>query len=190
MVSGCLVARRVLRGQGLDGARLFGYTLGFGRLIGQGIASLQFFCWRALGWHAPAATGFCFLALVLFMVSGWTGRRPPLDSVAVAAGTDAHKLRLLDIPTFAVAAVAALMLVSAFGAITTLWPLGGWDAVAIWNVRARFFYLGYDQFQESLRAVSPASLPTLSAPSARRSRSPVLDARFGQSSGPTNSWDS
>src|SRR5690606_18805661 len=56
-------------------------------------------------------------------------------------------------------AVSLLGFLIAENAIARARPNGSWDAVAIWNARARFFYRGYEAFPESLQHVERFSHP-------------------------------
>ena len=158
--SGGLVAASALRRGGVRGTRLIGYSVGFGPLIGQGMASLQFFYFRALGWRPATTADFLVLLGVLLLIleaGEWAGRARNLSHKSAVARPS--WLSLLEMVAFAGASCVAAAVWHAFSDIGSHWPIGSWDAVAIWNLKARLLYHGYDTFPTALQALWPPSLP-------------------------------
>lgn len=153
--AGCLPAWIALRRHGVHGGLLVGYTVGFGLLVGQGLASLQVFYWRLAGLAAPGIVAFLALTALVVLLTWWSSS-PPADA---GPRRPSRAFGVLD----AVAAVAFLatvvVVVQGYHAFTAQWPEGGWDAVGAWNLRAKSLFHGYDHFPELLGLTTPGAMP-------------------------------
>jgi hypothetical protein len=156
--AGILPAWLVLRAEGLQGAQLVLNSVAFGPGVGLGIVSFQLFFWRAAGFGSPRLTTFLMLIAVL---GGGLALRP-----ARAQNVSQPVTKLdLGLPVTLVAylalAVSAWSVFSAYQSMERAWPDGVWDAVAIYNVKARIFHDRYDDFPEVLKAYVHPNYPLL-----------------------------
>jgi hypothetical protein len=155
VLCGCAIAFLVLAGGGLQGARRWWHALAFGPAAGLGLLSLCVFYWRVFGlprprlWHVVT---ILVISLGILAARVVTSEKPPRATAS---------WRLTPGDALACGALlAALALLLAYHATTRrVWPEGTWDAVAIWNVRARFLERGYERFPELLAQVPADSHP-------------------------------
>jgi len=125
--------------------------------IGLGLSSVGFFLWlMAFGSNT---TGLFAVEIVTFLVvlavSARKSARRGLSFGALDPPNVASQVRLLVI---ACAAILLLSLAS-FGAISGNSPHGGWDAVQIWNLRARFLFRGGENWTDAFTTLLPWSQP-------------------------------
>lgn len=153
--TGSLIAFRALHVRGVRGATLLGYTFGMGPLVGQGLASLPMFYWRLTGWHRPGLIDFLLVSAVAFGLAGWASRGEPVKAESAEAR---RRPGWIDLVCTAAMLAAIVRLWDAFVTFTGHWPQGGWDAVAIWNVRAKTLYRGYDLFPTLVLRTVPGGL--------------------------------
>lgn len=159
---GCGVAWLGLRAAGLRDRRLGLHTAAFGPGLGLGIASLLTFFCRTFGLPRPGLGSLLAAgALLAAAIAGMEARRRR-RSVREEISPPALPVRF---PVF-VRAVALLMLLVSTGLfldtlrmVSRTWPEGTWDAVAVWNVRARFLDRDYERAPELLKKVDPVSHP-------------------------------
>lgn len=161
--AGCLLAALALRAGGVTGWRCTRYALGLGPGLGLGIASLTLFFGRLLGLGQPGLVAlllvFAGLAAAIF---AWSRRRTP--AVPNTAPDTAPATPMRSPLALRAAALLALLLATA-GAIESYrvfsrsWSEGTWDAVAIWNVRARFLERGYEDVPTLFKQVERSSHP-------------------------------
>ncbi len=128
MLTGYLTVR-LMSGNRIDPFRrwLFGAVLGFG-LSGQ----IVFYTALCLGLHqpwVPVAVNLLILAILFFC-----NRRVACNDIPDMAG---------QWPGLGLLAVIALLLVCE----ALYYPLGGWDAWSCWNLKAKFIYLGADNWK-------------------------------------------
>jgi hypothetical protein len=107
--------------------------------IGIGISSLMFFIWSLIFY--PRYQPWAYLALELLILIGaalfvWK-QRHSLD-----LRLPRFKLGVLDWLLIAALLAALFFFIYRFLVQTAENPLGGWDAWALWNSRARYFLLG------------------------------------------------
>jgi hypothetical protein len=112
---------------------------------GTGMASCLFFAWLVLAGRSGWA--FCGVDIAFFSVLAGAGAlvtgRPP-SGAGSQAGRHARLPKVVE-RVLEAALVAALALgVTAFVLLSFRNPNGEWDAIAIWNLRARFLYRGGD----------------------------------------------
>jgi hypothetical protein len=116
--------------------------------LGLGLSSLGFFLWLVV--VGPQVTGLFVLELILLAVLAvqvFRQRRTNAGrQVAEAREVSGQQLRLLYV---AVALLLTLALVS-FAALSVRNPHGWWDAVSIWNLRARFMFRGGEYWIDGL----------------------------------------
>ncbi len=155
---GCGVAWLGLHAAGLRERRLGLHTAAFGPGLGLGIASLLTFFFRTLGLSRPGLVSFLGAgALLAWGIAAWQRRSPPAPITPSA--------RPIRSPMFVQVAAVLMLLVSAGLFLDTLrmvsraWPEGTWDAVAVWNVRARFLDRDYERAPDLLKQVDPVSHP-------------------------------
>ncbi len=171
--AGALLAWLGLRAGGLRGGRLARYTAGFGPGLGLGLASLLVFFVRTVGgagMRPPGLAAFLLTAAGLAaVIVAWPRlRRSRAGAAERASGAEPEAPSPPSAPRLPLAvrlgawllfaASAAAVLVS-FWVIRETWPNGTWDAVAIWNVKARALFRGYDQAPDFLKQVDPSSHP-------------------------------
>jgi hypothetical protein len=146
---GTAMAFAHLHRSGLRGSRLWAYAAGFGPLAGITTASLLLFAARAVGAPPPRLTHFIVAGTVLALASVFT--RPVAHGPASPSRWHARQPPLLVLGGIGVAGVAVWLTVTAFVAFTRTWPVGTWDAVAIWGSRALLFHRAYDAFPALLQ---------------------------------------
>jgi hypothetical protein len=164
ILTGGGLAFLALRAGGLSGGRLARYTAACAPGLGLGLASLLLFFWRTLGGGGSARPGlaaYLVTAAVLGLGIQHLGAR--FGRAAEPAPSPAPPPRPLVRGVrwgawLAFGASAAAVAVS-FWVISHAWPLGTWDAVAIWNVKARFLFRGYGEATDLLKRVDPSSHP-------------------------------
>jgi hypothetical protein len=157
--AGCLLAAVALHAGGVAGWRRFRYALGLGPGLGMGVVSLVLFFGRLIGLGRPGLIElllvFSGLAAVPF---AWSRRR-------TRAAPDGDAPAPIRPPIVLRAAALLVLLVAAAGAVESYrvlsrsWPEGTWDAVAIWNVRARFLERGYEDVSTLFKQVERSSHP-------------------------------
>jgi hypothetical protein len=154
---GCLLAGLGLGAGGLSGRRLLRHALAFGPGLGLGLASLLLFFWRLLGLDRPGPLVFLMAGAVLAGgTAAWGARWGRRGEPARPAAPAPMALRALA----GMALLAsALGIAASFQAFSRAWPEGTWDAVAIWNVRARFLFRAWGEAPELLKQVDPTSHP-------------------------------
>lgn len=133
-------------------------ALAFGPGVGFGLLSLVVFFSRVLGLARPT---LWTIAGVGAIVWGLVRLSRPARA-AREATPDARDRRWPGWLRWAAAVLCAGTLVVAlagFYVFSVRQPDGAWDAVAMWNVRARFLFAGYDAFPDSQRRVAPMSMP-------------------------------
>lgn len=159
-IAGCLLAALALRAGGIEGWRRVRFALGFGPGLGLGVVSLVLFFGRLIGLGQP---GLIELLLVFagLAVAAWIAAR----RTRAAPGEPGEPVVQIPAPP-ALRAVALLaLLLATAGAIESYrvfsrsWPDGTWDAVAMWNTRARFLERGYEDVSTSFKQVEPTSHP-------------------------------
>jgi len=156
--AGCLLAALGLRAGGVRGWRCLRHALGFGPGLGLGLVSLYFFFKQLVGLDQPG------LGELLLVTAGsasalvaWQRWRPPSLTDA-APGAAREPLALRATAVLALLLTGAGLLVS-YRVLSTSWPDGTWDAVAIWNVRARFLERADGSVPELLKAIDRTSHP-------------------------------
>ena len=139
--AGYLMAGVLRVGPGSDRpSPLLRVCLGLG--WGLGIASCAFFLWRALGGEAGRAFLGADLALFACLASG-AGLAARANGDPGRVGGPARGLPRFASTLLVVSLVVALgVWVAEFFVLSWQRPQGAWDALAIWNLRARFLYLG------------------------------------------------
>lgn len=156
---GCLVARFALHAAGLRGRRRDLHTAAFGPGLGLGIASLLTFLCRTFGLPRPGLLAFLAAGALLAAISAWR-RRPPR---AVLEQTPPPRRPrppfFVRIAALLMLLISCLLLLETFRAVSRAWPEGTWDAVAIWNARARLLDRGYDRAPEILKELEPYGHP-------------------------------
>ncbi len=134
------------------------YALAFGPGVALGVLSLVVFFSRVAGLARPTTLTLIGAGVILWALAGLV----PAGDVPDATTSPEPALRW---PTpFRVAAglacaVSVGVALSGFYAYSEREPNGTWDAVAMWNVRARFLFAGYDFFQDTLQRVAPTTVP-------------------------------
>ena len=125
--------------------------------LGLGLSSVGFFLWlMAFGSNTKGLFALEVAAFLVVLVACL--RRSAQYGFAFGAvdpPSVAGQVRLLVI---ACAAILLLSLAS-FGAISGNSPHGGWDAVQIWNLRARFLFRGGENWTDAFTPLLPWSQP-------------------------------
>lgn len=159
--AGCLLAAFALHAGGLTGWRRIRYALGLGPGLGLGVASLVLFFGRLLGLGRPGLVELMIVFTGLAAVSlAWSRRRtrPTPDEGVPGAPPVRTPLALRAVALLALLLTAAGAIES-YRVLSRSWPEGTWDAVAIWNVRARFLERGYEDVSTLFKQVEPFSHP-------------------------------
>jgi hypothetical protein len=151
---GCGVAAAALAGGGVRGARLLRWTLGLGPGLGLGLASLLLFFCRSLGLPRPGLGSFLLLCAVL-AAAALIRRRPP----ALPEPRRSALPRAVRIAAWLALAVAFASALADSAVISRSWPGGTWDAVALYNSRARILYRGYERAPEQIAELDPSGHP-------------------------------
>ena len=127
--------------------------------FGIGIFSIAFFVERWLGIVHILATDLCLIALLLAVYLTTRARRKS-ESVPASKFADVklpNWLHRLLMASFGISILAALY-ATVLRALAH--PHGdGWDAFAIWNLRARFLFLGGSHWRDGLSTLIPWSHP-------------------------------
>ena len=127
--------------------------------FGIGIFSIVFFIERWLGIVHILATDLCLVALLLVGYLGARAHRksenpPPSKFADITLPNWLHRSLMAS---FAISILAALY-ATVLRALAH--PHGdGWDAFAIWNLHARFLFLGGSHWRDGLSALIPWSHP-------------------------------
>lgn len=136
LAAGALVADRLIARGGPPGGERLLWTLALAPLFGAGLASLLFVGHRALGLAPPGLALFAVESgLLAFLPALGVARAPALPR---AAGRSAPPA--LQAGVALALLVAALLALRAAAAYWVEVPLGAWDAVATWNLRARLLH--------------------------------------------------
>ena len=127
--------------------------------FGFGIFSIAFFIERLLGIVHILATDLCLLTLLLGVYLRLRASRKPANSIASEFPDFklSHWLHRFVMAFFAISVLAALY-AAALRAFAHLHG-DGWDAFAIWNLHARFLFLGDIHWREGFSALIPWSHP-------------------------------
>jgi dolichyl-phosphate-mannose-protein mannosyltransferase len=127
--------------------------------FGFGIFSIAFFVERWLAIVHILATDLCLITLLLATYIVTRARRKS-ENLPVSKFTDvklSNWLHRLLMAAFAISTLAALY-ATVLRALAH--PHGdGWDAFAIWNLHARFLFLGGTHWRDGLRVLIPWSHP-------------------------------
>jgi hypothetical protein len=125
--------------------------------LGLGLSSVGFFLWLAA--IGPNVTGLFVLeiaALLTLTTISVRRRAAAGESIeAVGAVNAPGQMRLLVVTGVA---LVVLSLIS-FGALSATNPHGWWDAVSIWNLRARFLFRGGEYWTDMFTPLLPWSHP-------------------------------
>ena len=125
--------------------------------FGIGIFSIAYFVDRWLGIVHILATDLCLVTLLLAVYLLARARRKPSNSIAdpVPDLKPPHWLRRLLMASFGISILAALY-ATVLRALAH--PHGdGWDAFAIWNLHARFLFLGGSHWRDGFSTLIPWS---------------------------------
>ena len=137
-------------GAGTFGDRAFRFCLGTG--IGLGAASLAYFFLLSFSGDASRPRLFFFEA-VLFSFLAYMGVRYGKEGTTEAVPEPDS--RVLTVPRWVLPSLAALFFLLMAGVLLTEVfltfdrPHGGWDAWAIWNLRARFLFRGGEYWRDA-----------------------------------------
>ncbi len=149
VVAGGLTVYGLMRRHGWAVASSAAWALAAAPGVGFGLLSAVFFFWVFAGMPPPgrltltALTGVLALALIAPVYQRPGGPQGPLGREHLGwrslwQGTVGSRVALVAV--LAIAAVAFGLLLWTFPQVTKTQPYGGWDAKAIWNVRALFLY--------------------------------------------------
>lgn len=164
-LAGCLLAGFALHAGGVRGWRRLRYALGLGPGLGLGVASLTLFFGRLLGLGRPGLVELLLVFAGLSIACGlWSRRRTRLapdrpDEPGRAVPTPVPAPIALRAVALLALLVGGGLAVESFRVLSRSWPEGTWDAVAIWNVRARFLERGYEDVSTAFKQVERSSHP-------------------------------
>lgn len=158
--AGCLLAGLALHAGGVTGWRRFRYALGLGPGLGLGVVSLTLFFGRLLGLGQPGLIELLlvFAGLAAFALA-WSRRRARPEPDAGSPAVLVRAPLALRAAALLALLVAGAFAVDSYRVFSRAWPEGTWDAVAIWNVRARFLERGYEDVSTSFKKVERSSHP-------------------------------
>jgi hypothetical protein len=150
---GYLVLRLALH-RGAPARRASAFEIFLALPLGLGITSVGTFLWLAL--LGANTTGlFAIEGLVALTLTVVLLRRRRAGQVAVGSATEPAVARRLALALLVLAAVAA----TTFAAFTVERPHGAWDAVSIWNLRARFLFRGGEYWRDAFSGLLGWSHP-------------------------------
>jgi hypothetical protein len=172
-VTGAALAWSLLAGHA-TGRRRALYATACAPALGLGLASLQLYFAKVLGLGRPGLVAYLLLAaclLVLLRGRRWwrsraagspsPGRGP--ETVAAADRAQAPAVPkeplLLRLGAWTAALLSLGVALVSNRVTARAWPEGTWDAVAIWNVKARFLFRGFEQVPQLLKLVDATAHP-------------------------------
>lgn len=127
--------------------------------IGIGVFSLEYFCWRMISNSRATliAVDVVVLAASLLVWSARDRREPAAYPVPIHRSAEAPRLKKVLWICFAAAVTIAII---CSVRLAQAEPQGsGWDSYAIWNLHARFLFLGGTQWRNGFNTVIPWSHP-------------------------------
>ncbi len=147
--AGGLTVFGLMRRHGWSNRSSAAWALAAGPGVGFGLLGVVFFFWVFAGWPPPgrwALAGITMILALALALPVYTRRGDsarPLESgffnrQALWPGSARARAALLAV--LAIGGVAFGLLLWTFPKIVETQPYGGWDAKAIWNVRALFLY--------------------------------------------------
>ena len=150
--SGWLLARALTAGawQGQRWASVL-VELSIGSLFGPGLASVLYFALVAAGVASRGSVLGMLVALLAASVGLWWKLTPVIPISEAPAANPGKRFPYLWVLWIAVV-VGLVFFFLDFQAASSANPAGEWDAMAIWNLRARYLASGGDFWR---RAVSP-----------------------------------
>jgi len=126
--------------------------------FGFGLFSLSFFLARMFGSSHFIVVDICLLALLVACYWLLRNRNAKADEIQPAAALDVPGWLRQTVSTAFVVSLSAALYSTVVRAIAH--PHGeGWDAFAIWNLHARFLFLGGDHWRDGFGALIPWSHP-------------------------------
>lgn len=156
LVVGFALARALLADTPMDPRRRLLWTAAWSPAIGFGALSLAVFAWRCAGMAKPTGSGLA--AAAAFVLAATRSRRPPPEE-AMREPRPGRLPAPLGWLAWAALALTVTDGARGFAALTHHEPLGSWDAVAVWNVRADMLDRGWDRYPQLLAAVDRSSHP-------------------------------
>lgn len=127
--------------------------------VGLGICSSGFFVWSILFYpseaYIPAEIGF-LVTLVIALIYRISAKTPVAQAqTRLEALSGLRNFSLLHASFYALLTSSLL----AFAFMSMARPHGGWDAWAVWNLRARFIFLGGERWMDGFSGGLPWSHP-------------------------------
>lgn len=127
--------------------------------VGLGICSSGFFIWSILFYpseaYIPAEIGF-LVTLIIALIYRISAKIPAAQAqTRLEAPSGLWNFSLLHVSFYALL-ISSLL---AFAFMSMARPHGGWDAWAVWNLRARFIFLGGERWMDGFSGVLPRSHP-------------------------------
>ena len=160
-----------------------GFRISLGAGVGLGAGSLAYFFLRSASAGVSAARLFLFEAVLFSSLAYLAMRYAEEKSLEASPEPDA---KAITVPRWVPGTLAALFLFLVAGVILTEVfltfdrPHGGWDAWAIWNLRARFLFRGRGVLAGRVFSPSVRDPSRLPAPASR-----ALSREAGPTSGGT-----
>jgi hypothetical protein len=134
------------------------YSLALGPGVGFGILSLIVFFWRAAGLARPTTLTIVGAGAILWALLRFIPVQDERSAMSAAAPACQWPMAF-RVAAGLVCAGSVVVALAGFYAFSERQPNGAWDAVGMWNVRARFLFAGYDFFPDTLQRVTPMSVP-------------------------------
>jgi len=129
-----------------------GFRISLGAGVGLGAGSLAYFFLRSASAEVSAARLFLFEAVLFSSLATLAMRYAKEMSLEASPEPDA---KAITVPRWVPGTLAALLIFLVAGVILTEVfltfdrPHGGWDAWAIWNLRARFLFRGGEYWRDA-----------------------------------------
>ena len=159
LAAGSLVAWRWLGGGCTSRARRSLWSLALAPAIGFGAPALVVTVFALCSVRLPAPAMFATLLGVVFSALCWIAPRFARVRDEPAKAEPARETRVVRAIALATLAIVLLTALPTLSVALEAWPIGTWDAVAMWSSRARLLHLDAAVAASHLAASDPESYP-------------------------------
>lgn len=155
VLAGAVLAHTALRAAGVRGWTLFGYTAGLAPGIGFGTASLLLFDMCAVGLPPPGVMTYLLVVGALMGGTWILGAHTPPAGPSAAVPPARRRPRRIEIAAALLLACTLVGVGWTYRATAASLPEGVWDAVSMWNVRARFLHRAEERVPQLFNELDP-----------------------------------